>query len=384
MRIIMLNGAIMVFNSPDKQAIKAIKKIGEGRGNKKLVDSLIKNINAHPELIRGTASGLLKIIKARKIETYGFCVDVLLNIARTKPEVLIRSSETIILLIRMSADSHDANTTLKAMDILNILISHRNELMQPVVPVLLKRLNDRDNHIRLLAYQMLDDIVTVHPEFFSEYTVDLIRSMHSVNDDEQIYAAKLLRKVASTSSSLISHDIDMDIESKDGDFAAVADELAEMMKNIDLEAYASEMLESIGMGNLIVNKNDDTVNNSLPDALVDILQASLIDYSNEEWINYIILTEKDGRVIASSNPDSTNKSIIMKICDIFNLNQSPSEEQEFSNRITLELSNKFIVAVSINNDYILAVFSNPDQQIVKVQNELNAIEKKIKDVMITS
>lgn len=374
----------MVFNSPDKQAIKAIIKIGEGRGNKKLVDSLIKNINAHPELIRGTASGLLKIIEARKIETYGFCVDVLLNIARTKPEVLMRSSETIILLIRMSADSHDANTTLKAMDILNILIGHRNELMQPVVPVLLKRLNDRDNHIRLLAYQMLDDIGTVHPEFFSEYTVDLIRSMHSVNDDEQIYAAKLLRKVASTSSNLISHDIDMDIESKDGDFAAVADELAEMMKKIDLEAYASEMLESIGMGNLIVNKNDDTLNNSLPDALIDILRASLIDYSNKEWINYIILTEKDGRVIASSDPDSTNKSIIMKICDIFNLNQSPSEEQEFSNRITLEISNKFIVAVSINNDYILAVFSNPDQQIVKVQNELNAIEKKIKDVMITS
>lgn len=374
----------MVFNSPDKQAIKAIIKIGEGRGNKKLVDSLIKNINAHPELIRGTASGLLKIIEARKIETYGFCVDVLLNIARTKPEVLMRSSETIILLIRMSADSHDANTTLKAMDILNILIGHRNELMQPVVPVLLKRLNDRDNHIRLLAYQMLDDIGTVHPEFFSEYTVDLIRSMHSVNDDEQIYAAKLLRKVASTSSNLISHDIDMDIESKDGDFAAVADELAEMMKNIDLEAYASEMLESIGMGNLIVNKNDDTLNNSLPDALIDILRASLIDYSNKEWINYIILTEKDGRVIASSDPDSTNKSIIMKICDIFNLNQSPSEEQEFSNRITLEISNKFIVAISINNDYILAVFSNPDQQIVKVQNELNAIEKKIKDVMITS
>lgn len=374
----------MVFNSPDKQAIKAIKKIGEGRGNKKLVDSLIKNISAHPELIRGTASGLLKIIKARKLETYGFCVDVLLNIARTKPEVLIRSSETIILLIRMSADSHDANTTLKAMDMLNILISHRNELMQPVVPVLLKRLNDRDNHIRLLAYQMLDDIGTVHPEFFSEYTVDLIRSMHSVNDDEQIYAAKLLRKVASTSSNLISHDIDMDMESKDEDFAAVADELAEMMKNIDLEAYASEMLESIGMGNLIVNKNDDTLNNSLPDALVDILQTSLIDYSNEEWINYIVLTEKDGRVIASSDPDLTNKSIIMKICDIFNLNQSPSEEQEFSNRITLELSNKSIVAVSINNDYILVVFSNPDQQIVKVQNELNAIEKKIKDVMITS
>ncbi len=138
------------------------------------------------------------------------------------------------------------------------------------------------------------------------------------------------------------------------------------------------------MGNLIVNKNDDTLNNSLPDALIDILRASLIDYSNKEWINYIILTEKDGRVIASSDPDSTNKSIIMKICDIFNLNQSPSEEQEFSNRITLEISNKFIVAVSINNDYILAVFSNPDQQIVKVQNELNAIEKKIKDVMITS
>lgn len=376
----------MVFDSPDKQAIKAIKKIGEGRGNKKLVDSLIKNINDHPELIRGTASGLLKIIKARKIETYGLCVDVLLNIAKTKPEVLIRSSETIILLIRMSADSHDANTTLKAMDILNVLISHRNELMQPVVPVLLKRLNDRDNHIRLLAYQMLDDIGTVHPEFFSEYTVDLIRSIHSANDDEQIYAAKLLRKVASTSSNLISHDIDidMDIESKDGDFAAVADELAEMMKQIDLEAYASEMLESIGMGDLIVNKNDDASNNSLSDALIDILQSSLIDYSNEEWIDYIVLTEKDGRVIASSDLDSTNRSIVVKICDIFNLNKSPSEEQEFSNRITLELFNKFIVAVSINNDYILTVFSNSDQQIEKIQNELNAIEKKIKDVIITS
>ena len=375
---------MMVFSSPEKQATKAIIKIGEGRGNKKLVDSLIKNISNHPELIRGTASGLLKIIKARRIEAYGFCVDVLLNIAKTRPEVLIGSSETIILLIRISADSHDANTTLKAMDILNVLITHRNQLMQPVVPVIINRLNDRDNHIRLLAYQMLDDIATVHPEFFSEYTVDLIRSMHSVNDDEQIYAAKLLRKVASTSSNLISHDIDMDIESKDGDFAAVADELAEMMKKIDLQAYASEMLESIGMGDLIVNKNDETLNNQLPDTLITRIRTILADSSNEEWINYIVMTGKDGRVIASSDPGLTNKTIIMKIYDIFNLKECISEDQEFQNRITLELYNKIIVAVGINNDYMLTVYSNPGQQIEKIPDELDAIEKKIKDVIITS
>jgi len=373
---------MMVFSSPEKQATKAIIKAGEGRGNKKLVDSLIKNLSDHPELVKGTASGLLKIIRARRIEAYGFCVDVLLNIAKTRPEVLIGSSETIVLLIRMSADSHDANTTLKAMDILNVLITQRNELMQHVVSVLINRLNDRDNHIRLLAYQMLDDIATVHPEFFSEYTVDLIRSMHSVNDDEQIYAGKLLRKVARTSSNIIPPD--MDIESKDGDFAAVADELSEMMKKIDLQAYASEMLESIGMGDLIVNKNDETPNNQLSDTLITMIRSILTDCSNEEWINYIVLTGKNRKVIASSDPGLTNKAIIMKIYDIFNLKECISEDQEFQNRITLELYNKIIVAVGINNDYMLTVYSNPGQQIEKIPDELDAIKKRIKDVIITS
>ena len=374
----------MVFGSPEKQATKAIIKIGEGRGNKKLVDSLIKNITNNPELIRATASGLLNIIKAKRIEAYGFCADVLLDIVSTKPEVLIRSSETIILLIRMSADSNDANTTLKAMRILNVLVTQRKELMQSVVSVLIKRLDDRDNHIRLLAYQMLDDIATVHPEFFSEYTytVDLIRFMHSANGDEQVYAGKLLRKVAKTSSNLIPHDTD--IKSEDGDFAAVSDELAEMMENVDLGAYASEMLESIGMGDLIVNKNGETPNNQLPDTIITMIRTILADSSNEEWINYIVLTGKYGKVIASSDPDFTNKTIIMKLYDIFNLKECISEDQEFQNRITLELSNTIIVAVGINNDYMLTVYSNPDQQIEKIPDKLDAIKKRIKDVIITS
>ena len=296
----------MVFGSPKKQVANSIKKIRNGHGNQKVVRSLNKTLTEHPELMEDVVYQLVGIIQTDKVENFTCAIEVMLNIAEVEPDLLANSSDAIIRILEFPEDSLDINYILKTMDILGMIASRYPKLMQPSVKIFLQKLNNSNTHIRSASFYILDLIAKPYPEYFSNYTLDLIRSLHGLHIDERLYAIRLVGYVVRTSpgsidefrevlsdlaykhpdtmvrqeaydvlkkykaeetvtteepeEELLEFEKDfislIDIQTESNDFGELADVMAESIKGIDFEESASEMLKSLGMDHLIVKPVD--------------------------------------------------------------------------------------------------------------------------------
>ncbi|MCG7850056.1 MAG: hypothetical protein MIO93_12895, partial [ANME-2 cluster archaeon] len=296
----------MVFGSPKKTVDNNINKIEKGHGSKKIVDSLNKTLKENPELVDDTALALIGIIQTDKTETLGYCLELLLSIAEKDTDLLVNSTDAFIKIIQMPDDNAiDNNSILIALDILSIIVSVSPELMQPAVPALLNKMRSSNSQIRSASYYILETISKSYPDFFSNHTLDLIRSLNGLNIDERIFATKLIGEIAKYSPKVIDDTYDVlndlaskhpsaevrqkahdvlkrfrvdeeitevkteeheteqlefekdfigidDIDSEEMDFAEMADDLSERIKGIDFEASAIAMLKSLDMEHLIV------------------------------------------------------------------------------------------------------------------------------------
>ncbi|MDF1558454.1 MAG: hypothetical protein P1P80_09840 [ANME-2 cluster archaeon] len=552
----------MVFGSPKKNAANNIKKIEKGHGNKKIVDTLNKGLNENPELIEDIAIQLIGIIQTDKKDTFSYCLEVLLNIAEIEPDILANSVDAIIKIIQGSEeDGLDNDSILKALDILSILASGYPELMQPVVPVLLRKMKNPNSQIRSATYYILDIIAKSNPEFYSDHTLDLIRSLHGLNIDERVYAARLIGEIASYSPKVIDESYDVlsalankhpdtqvrqeahdvlakfkveektpeltidepeedllefetdfigidEIKSEDEDFDRMADDLAQRIQGIDFESSAAEMLRSLGMDHLIVKtefketksfkkkeilrpdaqeienitpdetfveevikpavkeKDDDssvlplkklpekpnikpkvfhehalkrieqmvtdpnikprlspvkeitqkdlieppvpeitsetvpapetktdvlappelavaaqTTIEPLPDNTIEMLHTIFTELSNEDWVRSVGLTTHDGTLITASEPEFMEQNILKKISGMITLEENMSPHKGFRNRISLELSDKLLVAMSIDEKYNIIFLTKPDVQFGMVLYELNKTADKIEQII---
>ncbi|MCL7415931.1 MAG: hypothetical protein M8349_07750 [ANME-2 cluster archaeon] len=552
----------MVFGSPKKNVDHNIKKIEKGHGDKKTVDSLKKALNDHPELIEDIAIQLIGIIQTDKKETFSYCLEVLLDIAEIEPELLANSADAIIKIIQMSEeDGLDNNSILTALDILSILASGYPQLMEPVVSVLLRKMKNPNSQIRSATYYILDIISKSYPEFYSDHTLDLIRSLHGLNIDERVYAVRLIGEIARYSPKVIDESYDVlsalankhpdtkvrqealdvltkfkmeektpeliidepeedllefetdfigidEIRSEDEDFARMADDLAERIQGIDFESSAVEMLRSLGMDHLIVKtefketksleekeiirpdtqeieiitpnetsieevtgpKVDEkyeeiavpplkklpekpnietkvphehalkrieqlvtdpnikprlspvkeitqkdviepptpeitsetvpapetktevptppepevaiqTTVEPLPDITIEMLYTIFTELSNEDWVRSVCLTTHDGTLITASEPEFMEQNMLKKICGMITLEESMSPQKGFRNRISLELSDKLLVAMSIDENYNIIMLTKPDVQFGMVLYELNKTADKIEQII---
>ncbi len=292
----------MLFDSPKKHVANSIKKIRKGHGSQKVVRSLNKTLVEHPELMEDAVYQLMGIIQTDMVENFTYVIDVLLNIAEVEPDLLANSSDVIIRILEFPEDSLDINYILKTMDVLGIIASRYPELMRPSVKILLQKLNNSNSQIRSASFYILDLIAKPYPEYFSNCTLDLIRSLHGLHIEERLYATRLIGDVARISPNVIDESYDVlndlaykhpdtmvrqeaydvlkkykgeetviteepeeellefekdfisliDIQTESNDFGELADVMAESIKGIDFEESASEMLKSLGMEHLIV------------------------------------------------------------------------------------------------------------------------------------
>ena len=341
----------MVFGSPKKHVANSIKKIRKGHGSQKVVRSLNKTLTEHPEFMEDAVYQLVGIIQTDKVENFIYAIEVMLNIAEVEPDLLANSSDAIIRILEFPEDSLDINYMLKTMDILGIIASRYPELMQPSVKIILQKLKNSNTHIRSAAFYILDLIAKPHPEYFSNYTLDLIRSLHGLHIDERLYATRLIGDVGGISPNLIdesrevlsdlaykhpdttvrqeAHDVLkkfevedkvtteepeeeplefvkdfvrlIDIKTESNDFGELADVLAESIQGIDFEESASELLKSLGMDHLIVkpvNKGSE------PEPIEQEEVVSEDEFSEEEKadIETDTLTAED---IVEPDPEET-------------------------------------------------------------------------------
>ena len=539
----------MVFGSPKKHVANSIKKIRKGHGSQKVVRSLNKTLTAHPELMEDAVCQLVGIIQTDKVENFIYAIEVMLNIAEVEPDLLANSSDAIIRILELPEDSLDINYMLKTMDILGMIASHYPELMQPSVKIFLQKLDNSNTHIRSASFYILDLIAKPYPEYFSNYTLDLIRSLHGLHIDERLYATRLIGDVVRISPNLINESRDVlsdlaykhpdttvrheahdvlkkfevedkvttkepeeeplefvkdfisliDIKTESTDFGELADVLAESIQGIDFEESASELLKSLGMDHLIVKpvnkgseqepiepeevvpgeekadietdtltaedivepdpeeteyinktqeepilkklppkpvienkktpehaikrighlitdpnlitrlsviqdidekkeegaqepdishvanagtqeelKADETI---LDDITVDMINTVFEELSNEDWIINVGLATKDGTLISAIKPDSMDKSVLKKMCDMLSSEETSPKKEGFRNRVSIEHPDKLLVALCIGNKYNLTIFAVPDVQFGIVLYQLNRTADKLEQIL---
>ncbi len=583
----------MVFGSPKKTVDNNIKKIEKGHGNKKIVESLKKALKEDPGLIEDTTLALIGIIQTDKKETIGYCLELLLNIAEKETDLLVNSTDAFIKIIQIpDDDALDNNSILIALDILSIIVSVSPELMQSAMPALLKKMRSSNSQIRSASYYILEVISKSNPEFFSNHTLDLIRSLNGLNIDERVFATKLIGEIAKYSPKVIDDSYDVlndlaskhpssevrqeahdvlkkfsvdeetteehetekskfendfigidDIDSEEMDFAEIADDLSERIKGIDFEASAVEMLKSLEMDHLIVkpeyrtdktstedveettqvnedtdeedatpkklppklqienkfaNKNElqrieqlvmdpniktrlspvkeitqkdeteyqehpapesdddgveipenktevteikadvsetkaevtetkldvtetiedvteieaevteteivdqgftkreesevtaepepkpetvEIISAPLPDISIEMVHAIFSELQSEDWIRNIGLTSLDGKLITAIDPGTMNSILLNKIIDLLSLEECLTRKEGFRNRVILELSDKVLVAMSINTDYIMVVFTKPNVQFGMVLYQLDRMAEKLEQIL---
>ena len=271
-----------MLQSPKKRVANSIKKIGKGHGSQKVVRSLNKTLAEHPELMEDAVYQLVGIIQTDKVENFTYVIEVMLNIAEVEVYPLANSSDAIIRILESPDDSLNINYILKTMDILGMIASRYPEMMQLSVKTLLNKLNNPNRQIRSASFYILNSIAKSHPEYFSNYTMDLIRSLHSPHNDERLYTARLIGDIANIPFNLINEMgelayeyLDMmirqetynvvkepvpedkittsiEVQSESNDFGELADIMEESIKGIDFEESATELLKSLGMEHLIV------------------------------------------------------------------------------------------------------------------------------------
>ena len=272
----------MVFNSPKKHVANSIKKIGKGNGDRKVIESLNRTLTGHPELMEDAVYQLVDIIQTDKVENFAYVIEVMLNIAEIEVYPLANSSDAITKILEFPEDRLDINYMLKTMDVLGMIASRYPEMMQLSVKTLLQKLNNPNRQIRSASFYILNSIAKSHPKYFSNYTMDLIRSLHSPHNDERLYTARLIGDIANIPFNLINEMgelayeyLDMmirqetynavkepvpedkittsiEVQNESNDFGELADIVEESIKGIDFEESAAELLKSLGMEHLII------------------------------------------------------------------------------------------------------------------------------------
>lgn len=175
--------------------------------------------------------------------------------------------------------------------------------------------------------------------------------------------------------------------------------IRDITKNSDIESPKTETKEDIqskeGMGpdstdQKIVEakteaeeipEEEDATFEELPDITIEMLHAIFTDLSHEDWVTNVGLTTNTGKLVTADDPDSLNSTFTKKICDMLNFEKSLSNKEGFRNRVSLELSDKLLVAMSIDSEYILIVFTKPDVKFGIVLYQLNRTAEKIEKIL---
>ena len=118
-----------------------------------------------------------------------------------------------------------------------------------------------------------------------------------------------------------------------------------------------------------------------PDISVEMVYAIFSELQSEDWIHNIGLTNLDGKLITAIDPETMNSILLHKIIDLLSLEECLTRKEGFRNRVILELSDKVLVAMSINTDYIMVVFTKPNVQFGIVLYQLDKTAEKLEQIL---
>jgi predicted regulator of Ras-like GTPase activity (Roadblock/LC7/MglB family) len=111
----------------------------------------------------------------------------------------------------------------------------------------------------------------------------------------------------------------------------------------------------------------------------EMVQLIISEMSKEDWILNVGVTTKKGTIIAAHDPDSLDDYIRKRIYDM--LSYEGLEKHGFMNRVTIELSDKQLMGILIDSNYVLFVFTKTNIQFGMVLYEITKTAIKIRELI---
>ena len=275
------------------------------------------------------------------------------------------------------------------------------------------------------SFSMLNDLSLKHPDdMVRQEAYDAIRKF-KVKEEEEVKVDKPIEEFTDSKKDIYSVG---EVQSEIEDFRKITRELSKINET-DIKHSAIDLLESIGMDHLIVKtdlynpdskytkkeniipsgkkkisplKDEDIFltseifselgNNEeisgkftletgfLPDMTVEKIDAIFTPLSNQERIISLGLITYDGKIISACGQDFVNKKIVERLCDLLSFEENLSSRADFRNHVYLQFSDKVVMAMSVDNNYIFLILAKLDMPFGIIL-EINRIVEKIEKIL---
>lgn len=404
------------FNTPKKESNSILKKIENGTADDAEIQTLVNHIERQPERLPEVVEKLIWVLKSHQKKDCSQALISLANIASKNPESVLGSTDVVIELIRKNEMNYDG--LIYALELLSLIYPREPDMIKTAPADLFGCLRNMHEGVRKRAYKLLSLIAVNSPEVFKEHSIDLKRSLLGLNIDERVYACKLASILADADQSIVENlyevlkdvemtqhnnelraeassvlrklkskeepvltpmpeepDFDLDaglINTQDAgstpDVTSIAGELPSILTGMNLEKDAMDLLGSMGLGHMIVNRTSPSEHKPDNMRMLELTVSQMLNSGNIEGA--LLIMTSSSHVVASAGTQITSSIL-------GNLTALLAASNDHNTKISLEWANKKLIAMLIGSDMILVVVASPESQLGVVQFEMNMFAEKI-------
>jgi predicted regulator of Ras-like GTPase activity (Roadblock/LC7/MglB family) len=393
------------------QLEKLIKEIEKGKTSVSNASSLMQILNDRPSMVPEVIRSLSYIMAKVDQKPYISACLVLNLITDEYPDIVSDSLEMIIGLLKYREKELDEHEWVPTLELLTKINQGHPEKINIAVPGLLSALGNSNANMREAAYFLLALIATNNPDFFKDRSKELIRVLNGINLDERIYGCKIIGKIAEKNPEIVekTYDVveDLFLNHPDNDLRREAGFAADKLRpkgtvrQPDIVVAAADQqdiqsdLDTLSFEGSIINDEPKTANIATgfykaglteteitPGKEIDIKDRSHIETALKiimkgGVIDSATLVDADGRVISHTGTEIDN-SLLAKIVSIISLDS----DDAFKKRVTIEQTDKNIIAVRVGNKAILMVATGADTSIGMLFLTLNKSIENLNDVLM--
>lgn len=399
------------IQNKQKQFEKILKEIEKGNLTESDGSSLMEILRDQSSMIPDTIKSLSYIMSKVDQKSYIAACQVLNFIADEYPDTVSDSLEMIIELLKYREKEINENEWLPTLELLTKIYQGYPEKIKIAVPGLLTALGNSNPDIRAEAYFLLMNIATNNPDHFKDRSKELIRVLSGINVDERINGCKIIGKIAEKNPEIVEKTYelveDLFLNHPDNNLRKEAGFTVDKLrpkaaaKQPDINVSVAEPVEirsdldSLSFERSLITDEQKTANIATgfykagldemkitPGKETDIkdniqIQTTLQGMMKGGVIESVILVDKDCRMLFQSGPQIDNL-ILTRLVSIISLER----DETFNKRITIEQTDKNIIAVRLGKKAILVVVTGADISIGMLFMTLNKSIENLNDLLI--
>ncbi|VVB84545.1 Uncharacterised protein [uncultured archaeon] len=378
-----------LFQSPQHKVESILKNLDKSKTRENDLSSLIQILNNEPSMMPGVLKSLATTMAKDDLRSFISASHVLNRLADEYPDDVSGSLEMIMEHLRTRKKVLNEYEWMPVLEFFTKIHNEHPENMGFTLPALFSALGNSNPAIRATAYSLLQAVAVLNPEFFKDYSKEIIKVLNGLNLDERLYACKIIGIIAEKNPEIVlmTYDLveDLFLNHPDTNLRSEAGLAADKLRPKTKVARQTENHIPLIKQEVIKPKLSNVTDNismKNPDNVIKDkgqIATALQTMIPERGIISATLVSTDGRMISHSGPQ-IDMTLLIKLSSIMPLDV----DDNFHNRISIEQSDKKIVAVRVGKKAILVVVTGAETSIGMLHLMLNKSVEKLHGMLMDS